>query len=162
MGINIRDLALNVIRPSLSLLSAFPPVSLWSKESEFLLLCTAAVESDGGKFLKQKNGPALGIYQMEPETHDDLWENFIFYRNILSKEIVEAYGKPDPDKMTYNLRYATVMCRLHYFRVKQPLPGMDLKACAEYWKKYYNTSKGKGTINDFLNKCNDLEENIYD
>ena len=46
-----------------------------TKESRFLKLGTGAIESNCGEFIKQINGPALGIWQMEPKTHDDIWLN---------------------------------------------------------------------------------------
>ena len=41
--------------------------------------------------------------------------------------------------------------RLQYRRFKDPLPGVgDLEAQAKYWKKFYNTELGRGTIEHFL------------
>ena len=45
------------------------------------------------------------------------------------------------------------MCRVHYLRVKEALPTTP-EGYAEYWKKYYNTSSGKGTAKEFLDKYN--------
>ena len=42
------------------------------------------------------------------------------------------------------------MIRLHYYRVPQPLPDADLLQVAAYWKRHYNTTLGKGTINQFM------------
>ena len=39
-----------------------------SKNANFLSLCTAAIESNCGYYIKQVGGPALGIWQMEPAT----------------------------------------------------------------------------------------------
>ena len=59
----------------------------------------------------------------------------------------------------YDFRYSTLMCRVHYFRVPEPLPVntgdkmVYLESLGRYWKKYYNTEKGAGTIAGFIKKC---------
>ena len=49
----------------------------FSTDAVELLMMIAAHESLMGKYIKQVNGPALGLFQMEPVTHDDLYKNFI-------------------------------------------------------------------------------------
>ena len=54
-------------------------LDLYSEDAVNLVLGTACVESECGRWLHQLGtGPALGIYQMEPDTHD------IFITIILS------------------------------------------------------------------------------
>jgi len=44
---------------------------LYSRDAEELLMLTAACESNLGHYFKQLgNGPALGIFQVEPATYD--------------------------------------------------------------------------------------------
>ena len=51
---------------------------LVSQEAENLLMGTAAQESALGEYIRQLgNGPALGIFQMEPETFDDIVRNYL-------------------------------------------------------------------------------------
>ena len=53
----------------------------------------------------------------------------------------------------WNLGYATAMCRVHYRRVLEPLPGADdIPGLAEYWKQHYNTPLGRGTVGEFADK----------
>lgn len=119
---------------------------LYSDDAVELLLFTCAVESLGGTFLKQVNGPALGIYQMEPETHNDIWQNFISNhssRTLIMVSNFDCIRTPSEERMVWDLRYATAMCRLHYARVKDTLPAAkDIDAVWEYYKKYYNTVHG--------------------
>lgn len=138
MGIKVEHLR-KLIQDSL-------PDFLYSRDAEELLIATAAHETFLGYFLYQEGGPALGIYQMEPKTENDLWNNFIYYklniRNIL----------PDPIEadLEYDLKYQTIMARLLYYRVPEDIPNWkDLEGIARYWKKWWNTPKGKGTIEDF-------------
>ena len=146
-----------IIKPVLEMLI------LSSPEAEELLVFTCAVESLGGTYLKQVNGPALGIYQMEPATYVDIWQNFIKTQGRLFMIMLSNFQTgfmPSEDRMIYDLRFATCMARLHYERVKEPLPNAkDENAIWEYYKKYYNTSKGSAEkisalirYHDFL-KC---------
>lgn len=130
-----------VIKPALM------DLQLYSPEAMELLIFTCAVESNGGQYLKQINGPALGIYQMEPVTYNDIWANYINYKGkyalILSSNF-DAMRMPSEDRMIYDLRFATAMARMFYVRIKEKLPDFqDVDAIWEYYKKYYNTPKGK-------------------
>lgn len=46
--------------------------------------------------------------------------------------------------------YSGLAARLFLARIPAPIPA-DLTAQAQYWKKYYNTSAGKGTVQKFIN-----------
>lgn len=48
-----------------------------------------------------------------------------------------------------NDRIGVLFARLHYFRVSNPIPG-SVEEQAAYWKKYYNTSAGKGTVWEYV------------
>lgn len=145
----LRDL---VIRPALQ------HVGLHSLAAEELVLGTACQESHCGKYLKQLGtGPALGIFQMEPATYRDLWANFLRYRQELSGKLIEISGHvmPAPEEMIWNLRFAASMCRVHYYRVKAPLPKAgDLAAQADYWKRWFNTALGAGTRQEYIANWN--------
>jgi len=112
-----------------------------------LLVLTAATESHLGTYLKQVGGgPAKGVYQMEPDTADDIWENYLAYREPLAKRIESLVSDYYYNDLAYNLVYQTAMVRVHYFRVPESLPPNTPQALAEYWRKYYNTHLGKGTV----------------
>jgi len=128
-------------------------LGLDSKAATQLLMLTAAQESSMGKHIHQVGGPALGIFQMEPATHDDIWENFLKYKPDLwakAKALSGSYPVvPPASNMIWNLNYAAVMCRIHYYRVSQALPDFDdIEGMATYWKQHYNTIKGKGHIRE--------------
>jgi len=147
MGILCKDLREVVIRPTLKKLN------LWSESAENLLLGTAAQESQMGKYLRQINGPALGIFQMEPSDHNDIWSNYLMYRGELMSAILKLTvpNMMRTEQLGWNLRYAAAMCRIHYLRVPEPLPNADDTAgLACYWKNHYNTHLGKGTVEEWV------------
>ena len=105
-----------VIRPALEKLS------LWSLSAEELVLGTAIVES-GLTYLKQHgDGPALGLWQIEPATHDDLYTNFLNFRPELGSKLIElrAAGLSLDENLATNLMYGAAVCRLCYYR-KRPI-----------------------------------------
>jgi len=132
-------------------------LNLYSENAAKLLLLTAAQESNVGKYIKQVKGIALGIYQCEPETHEDIVVNFLNYhselRRLVAKvALIPIYLIGYDELLLSNLRYSTCICRLHYLRQPSKLP-KDVSGMADYWKQHYNTPLGKGTAKSFSNKA---------
>lgn len=134
-----------VIRPVLETLR------LDGEAAEQLILGTALQES-GLRYLKQLgDGPALGVFQMEPRTHDDIWLNFLAFKPELAERVKSLVAAPISEALAGNLWYACAMCRIHYRRVPRPLPAAgDIEAQAAYWKVYYNSSRGKGRVSEYI------------
>ena len=146
-GIRPAHLLEHVIRPTLGV------IGLESEAAEQLLLGTAAVESRLGSYLVQVGGPALGIYQIEPATHRDVWESWLNYKKPLADRVrlTMTQGGIADEMLVGNLCYATAIARVIYRRRKEPLPQAgDLFGLAAYWKAHYNTHAGKGRIEDFV------------
>jgi len=123
-----------------------------SKNARMLLLATAAVESNCGYYIKQINGPALGPWEMEPFTHDDIWCNCDFLRKPDNVRVMNSMQlELDKDhEDSYNLMvspmYSCAMARLKYAMDPAPLPSWDdPKAIYTYYKRIYNTHQGATT-----------------
>lgn len=130
-------------------------LGLYNVAASELVIGTGIQESRLTYIKQIGNGPALGIFQMEPATHRDIWINFLKYRDELRTKMnaIARYPAeiPAPEIMVYNLRYAAAMCRVHYRRVREPLPPAgDLEGQAAYWKKHYNTELGRGTVDEYI------------
>jgi hypothetical protein len=144
MGIDAKQLKLFVIVPTLAKLG------LYSDSAVNLLLGTCAQESRMGTYLKQINGPALGIYQVEPNSHEDIWDNYLKYRSELAGRVLGIDSR-DTNNLIVNLSYATAIARIHYLRAPDPFPEHnDIEGLAHYWKRYYNSYEGKGTVEEFI------------
>lgn len=131
---------------------ALEKIELYSPEAVALVLGTVCVESQCGEYLQQiPSGPALGIFQIEMATYEDLIRNFLDFRPELKARVMALYceGMSAKQNLTCNLLFQAAVCRLIYFRVSEKIPN-DLAGMANYWKKYYNTSKGKGTPEKFI------------
>ena len=103
---------------------ALDKIGLWSRAAEELVLGTAIVES-GLTYLKQRGeGLALGLWQIEPATHDDLYTNFLNYRPELGSKLMEL-RVPNismGENLATNLMYGAAVCRLCYYRKPDALP----------------------------------------
>ena len=156
-----------VVRPACHELGAH------SVAAEQLLMGTMAVESNGEYISQIGSGIARGLFQMEPATHKDIYENYLVYRENYMEVATGLLSCTEFDKMQEtngdsgamdeffkyvadnslrcNLLYQAVMCRIHYLRVSAPLPpANDLSSLAAYWKQYYNTHLGAGTEQKFI------------
>lgn len=144
-GIDTYQLRVEIVRPVLRFLG------LHSRIAENLVLGTALVESRSGYLRQVGGGPALGLWQMEPATHDDIMYNYVYFRPTLRQKLLDL-STPSTvtigaNELIGNLYYGAAMCRVHYRRVPEALPGsFDAFGLAEYWKKYYNTVLGAGTV----------------
>ena len=135
---------------------ALTKIGLASSCAINLVSGTGDVES-GYIYTRQlQGGPALGFWQMEPETHDDCWINFLRYRSGLKASLLEfdsvsIWMKENPGSLFPSSRllescplYAAAMCRVKYFRSPKPLPSATCAlALSLFHKDVYNTSLGK-------------------
>jgi len=131
-------------------------LDLYSAAACKLLLHTAVHESGGLKYIAQIRGPALGLFQMEPRTFYSHCKWLERPRRQMLKSKVEMLGGAWPQRhkqLVGNLFLSVAFARIHYLRVRAPLPDPDdMLAQAQYWKQYWNTYRGRGTVKQFLAK----------
>jgi len=137
-----------IIRPTLLRMGQYKSW-LVSEAAENLLLWTALVESEL-KYIHQFNfGPAIGFWEMEPSTHDDVWRWLQRHQELI--EYID-YVRPEADEMHGNAYYACAMARCRYAMVPKPLPNAkDIPAMAEYWGRFYNTKNLEADKTRFIN-----------
>jgi hypothetical protein len=111
-----------------------------------LLAMLAAHESLGGKHRRQiGGGPALGIFQIEPVTHNSIWDN-----SDTIKSRAARFGiKEDVSKLETDDRYSIWVARHYLAQDVNPLPKTP-EAMAAYCKSYWNRT-GKATPEKYLN-----------
>jgi len=130
----------------LIVIPALKELGMHSLPAEKLVMATWAHESMGGTYIKQfPTGPARGMFQMEPATLRDLYNNFLC-SHPLWREIL---GALNVDRLVYDMRYAAMACRLQYYRQPGAIPD-DWNGIADYWKTRYNSHLGRGTVSKFL------------
>lgn len=149
MTINCAQLREVIIKPVLGALGLF------SDEAVNLLLGTAAVETQLGRYIVQPDGRlfegGIGIYQCDIPTYNDIWTRYIAASPAMKARIQLYVGynlKPPAQRLASDLILATIICRLHYARIGQPIPvGPGVKEMAVFWKKWYNPY---GSIENFI------------
>lgn len=109
-----------------------------------LIVMIAAHESAYGKYSKQINGPALGLTQIEPATHDYIWDQC---------EGIEKYAAKfgftrDVKQLETNPAYCVFVTRMRIKMDPVPLPS-TVEAMADWAKKHWNTEDGKATADDY-------------
>lgn len=121
-----------------------------SEDAINLVYRTGMVET-GYEHLEQDKGPALGFFQVEPDTIHSVLDNYISFRPELRQKLTDfGFDWSDPEfSVLTNIAIQIVFCRLKYWRIPEPLPS-SLFGQAKYWKQYYNTPQGKGTVDKFV------------
>lgn len=142
-GLDLSDLKVRVIAPALA------RIGMDGAAAVNLLAGTALVESGCRRLVQDGGGPALGLWQMEPFTHDDIWATFLSDARLSSlRGAVLDLASQWPARVSQlpgNLPYACAMARLKYYRAPGPLPAADDAAAqCRYWKSNYNTALGAG------------------
>ena len=131
---NSDQLRFEIVRPALR------SISMYSEAAENLIMGTAAQESRL-EYVRQIGGPALSLFQIEPASYYDYWDNYLQFRPEMSVTILRAIGtdrRPDANRMIWDMRLATIMCRIHYRRIQDALPDShDVWGMAHYWKRFY-------------------------
>ena len=163
LTVRYRQRALNllttVIRPTLNAIQSESGTKLAGENAEYMLLGTAIAESGDVDTRKQRGGPALGLFQMESFTYNDLFKTTLSKPNRKSLQgailkhcgLTQAQSQvPDVQLLVSDESYATIMARVRYLPANDPIPSAtDLKGQAQYWVEYYNRG-GKGTVADYL------------
>ena len=128
-------------------------LDMYSIEAGELVFRTGMAES-GYRVLRQVGGgPAVGYFQVEPDTALDIWDNWLIYRPVIVADLLMATGCGNgpwsDDEIVANIDLQIALCRLHYRRKPGSIP-KDIDGQAHYWKQWYNTPEGKGTVEHFL------------
>lgn len=132
---------------------------LYSPEASDLLLGTAFAESNLQHLKQIGGGPAVGLFQMEPATFDDLYYRYLGradkrgLKYIIDMFTVREHAGCSMTRPFYqlitNLPFSILMARIRYLMVPAPIP-KTTEGQAEYWKTNYNTVEGAGTIKKYL------------
>ena len=136
-------------------------VDSYSDDALALVVRTGLAES-GYRALKGygEGNPAIGFWQIEPATMNDMITNYIHCRSHYKKNLISLGMNFENDtimSVMSNLAVQAALCRLHYRRDKYPLPSWDdLEGQASYWKRVYNTVEGRGTVEHFMKANNDV------
>jgi hypothetical protein len=131
----------------------------YSDKENAIMLGTAATETHLGKTFRQtgysmeSKGGAFSPWGIELKTHDDIWNIVLPRHPHICEHIKEILGccVSCQDALIGNLYYACAIARLQYWRFPEPLPAADdLESQGKYYKHYFNSSKGKGSVAKYV------------
>ncbi len=120
-----------------------------------LILGTIAVETDFAN-TQDKNtySSGVGLCQFDKIGFDDVR---IRTPRKTKYQILEKFGVNieliEHRDLAHNPFLSILWCRLFYRLIPENIP-CSLGKQAEYWKKHYNTEKGKGTVEKYIEKYN--------
>ena len=119
-----------------------------------LMLETAAQETHCGQLRDPTpNGAGRGIFQIDPTAFNDICQRA--RANDLAmiySEFAIDIKKVRHDALDHSPLLAAIFCRLFYKLIPAAIPN-DLVGRAAYWKKYYNTALGKGSVGEYVNNA---------
>ena len=124
-------------------------LNMYSEDAESLVYRTGMAES-GYRHLEQVKGPAIGFFQVEPDTINDPIDNYLKFRPKKLAHLVKRGLDIDAPETSVlcSIYLQVAFCRYKYWRSPKAIPkGMVLQA--KYWKEIYN-GPGKGTIEHFV------------
>jgi hypothetical protein len=126
-----------------------------SQRAEKLLYRTACAETGLGRTNDNTPNNGFGLYQIDRIMIEDLKQNskhLTLFKLITGVDFRSLQGID----FAKNLLFATFACRMTYARKPERIP-LELSDQAEYWKRYYNTELGKGTVDHFIKSVKKLD-----
>ncbi len=145
MGLNWHQFERLILRPTLADAQSVIPSS---EVAVKLVGETIWHESGGLTYLAQvpHDGPALGLCQMEGPTFGWLMKKILNNSNLTPE--LTRYGIAFKDLL--DPRFAVIMCRYRYWVVPEALPEGSLRARANYWGQYYQTTQNQDKIAQYI------------
>lgn len=131
-----------------------------SGEAEDILVMIPAHESNLGEFLAQiGGGPALGVFQIEPETARWVLEDYLVRPK--NRALLDATclffcpGLTLEENLASNLPFQVALARMILWTKPEKLPKFAesreyLDALAQYAKTHWNTEGGAAKPEDYL------------
>lgn len=129
--------------------------------ANLLMLETSQQETHLGEFEDPGDYTAgVGLCQADPIGFQDVQRRT---RDHNLEAIKEAFGidllEVEHRELAYSPLLAFIVCRLHYKLRPERIP-MDIHGRAEYWKKFYNSELGKGTVEEYVENAARLQETL--
>lgn len=120
-----------------------------------LLVETCAAETLLGKAGDNTlYGAGAGVSQVDKGTF--IWLQEKFMKRDISAEILEEFninlGLVQYNELDFSPLLSLIFCRLRYMAVSAAIPATQ-SLRANYWKEHYNSSLGKGTPQEYLDRC---------
>lgn len=117
--------------------------------ADLLLLETATTETGLGTIADTTEKAGMGICQFDEDPFNDLKKRSMSYRDNILKELGVDIKLVEWEHLRYNSFLSLLFCRLQYKPFNEEIPA-TIEGRGAYWKKYYNSIFGKGTVEHYL------------
>lgn len=117
--------------------------------AEKLILETAKVETGLGTLKDRTRLAGMGLTQFDNKPFYDIKNRSKRFKNKIKNELGIDISMVHWEHLRYNPFLSFLFTRLFYLTIREKIPN-TLKERAKYWKKYYNTYLGKGTIEHYI------------
>lgn len=102
----------------------------------------------------------VGLCQFDKIAFDDVKQRTAKHKRDRIKRVFGLnIQEVKHESLAYSPLLSFIFCRLFYMLIEEPIPE-TVNGRAKYWKKYYNTVKGKGTTVKYVTNTK-LIEVIY-
>ena len=91
----------------------------------------------------------VGLMQFDEIGFEDTKQRCLKYKDRILDRLKIDISKVKLNHLAYNPLLSVLFTRLKYRLIPQEIP-TDVEGRAKYWKRYYNTSAGAGTILHYL------------
>lgn len=110
------------------------------------------------------NGAGTGVMQCDRIAFENIKKRFTTepnkkaYLDIIEEEFGIDLKHLEYNELKYGFIPSIIISVFHYLLIPKPLPNKDdLDGLWEYYKKYYNTTKGKATKEEFMKNIQQLK-----
>lgn len=114
-----------------------------------LIVETAYAETGLGRIKDRTIYAGMGLTQFDNRPFYTIKSKSKRFRRKILDELGIDLDLLQWTDLRYNPFLALLFTRLYYLSIIEEIP-KNIKARAEYWKKYYNTYAGKGTVEHYL------------
>ena len=128
-----------------------------TKEAVELLLETTAAESALGKAYDRTIFAGMGVCQFDKDPFEYTKHRSMKHRSKIKKYLNVDIKLIEWEHLRYNPFLSLLMCRLKYLHVPYQIP-TNKKGRARYWKVWYNSILGAGTIKHYMLMSNKIKE----
>lgn len=123
-----------------------------------MIIETAIAETGLGQIEDKTTGAGMGITQFDEFPFNDIRNRCIKLKDKIYKELKIDISLVEWDDLRYNQFLALLFTRLLYWLASRKVDGKyvsipipaTIEERAEYWKEFYNTKDGKGTVEHYL------------
>lgn len=133
----------------------------YSLDAMYLMMATAMMESKLTHLKQLPEGPAIGLFQIEPATYFDVIRYLVEVNRYHGDKVLHYLNRgsfpADPLFLASDLALSVLIARYKYWMITEPIPSYkDTPGQAAYYKRYYNTAEGAASIESFEKCAQDL------